>query len=138
MMDAETRGTSPTLLAANRRLYTLREQCRLREQQELHGQWAVVEERPFPTTPVAKPTIPTIATAVAAMPAHLGWGSVAVTRVVRGVGSRGAEEWKSCGEWGVGSGEEEGRTAVCREVASLGGETAVCGGEGGAGEQGGR
>ncbi len=115
-MDAETRGASPTLLEANQRLYTLREQCRLREQQELHGQRAVAEERPFPATPVAEPTSPIIATAVAAMPTHLGWGSVAVTRVVRGAGGqggRGAGEWKRCGEWRVGSGEEEGRTAVC-------------------------
>ena len=66
------------LLAANQRLYTLREQR------------AVADERPFPTTAVSASSNPTIVTAVAALPAHLGWGSVVVSQVVRGAGEQGS------------------------------------------------
>ena len=101
VMDVETRKTSPMLLAANQRLYTLREQR------------AVADERPFPTTAVSASSNPTVVTAVAALPAHLGWGSMVVSRVVRGAGKQGSR----------GAGE---RTVVCSPPASLMGETPVC------------
>lgn len=126
------------LLEANQRLYRLREQAR-------QAQEAGAVERPFPTTAVSASTSLTVAEIVASLPAHLGWESAGVARVVRGSGGageqggRGAEEmWEvGCGVWGVGSGGvgeagENGRlVATVRHYSSLGvgalaaGETAA-------------
>ena len=111
------------LLAANQRLYELR------GQRELHGQRAEAGERPFPAIPVELPN-PTVAEIVASLPAHLGWGSVGVARVVRGSRGAGEQGCRGAGERTAVCGHVEslaGETAVCRSIAPLVGETAVCG-----------
>ncbi len=66
-------GLSPELLAANARLAALREQHQAQKQTDL---LSVAEK-------AAPPNDPVVSGVVADLPAHLGWGSAALTAVLR-------------------------------------------------------
>ncbi len=83
MADPDTH-TTPQLLEANRRLYELREQAQLQRQAaedsvSLQGDTLL----PWKGAAVPEKEPASVAEAIEAIPAHLGWGSEAVTAVIR-------------------------------------------------------
>ena len=85
-MDGSNTTPSPQLVEANRRLYELRTQAQARRQATgLPADQARQVESDLPwNVAVPETTKPAItAEKIAALPAHLGWGSEALTAVLR-------------------------------------------------------
>lgn len=86
-MDEQAGSVSPELLAANRRLYELRAQAQAGRQA---AGLSVTSQEPPAEPPLSRQEMPepqdvarTLAEKIAALPEPLGWGSAALTAVIR-------------------------------------------------------
>ncbi|MFQ5436007.1 MAG: hypothetical protein ACE5FD_14125, partial [Anaerolineae bacterium] len=83
-MDGSNTTPSPQLVEANRRLYALRAQAQAQRQTaELPADRAPQAESDPPWDAAASQEPATMAEKIAALPGHLGWGSEALTAVLR-------------------------------------------------------
>jgi hypothetical protein len=101
-MDGSTTTPSPQLLEANRRLYELRDQARMQRLAiglPVDQGCATGDDLPWD---IAAPEQMTTAELIATLPSHLGWGSAALTAVLRRQsresGCNGEERRMSSGE----------------------------------------
>ena len=83
-MDGSNTTPSPQLVEANRRLYELRAQAQAQRQAtELPADQARQVESDLPWDAAASQKLATTAEKIAVLPDHLGWGSEALTAVLR-------------------------------------------------------